>query len=221
MINIVSGWWGDRYGIDYPVRLRQSILANTHRHDLRFWLLTDRDAPEGWDAIRFTRNWKGCWPKVEMYRPDICPRERVVWCDLDMIPVGSLDEIFDYAGRLGVRREFTANEMGSSVQSSWVMFEGGSLSYIFERLCEIDDPDTVAPTGKAGSDQLWLSIHKGLDWDDLEEVFPGAFVSYKRHWRHARRPKRRHRRRGVTTLPNARVVYFYGRPKPDQINWNL
>lgn len=208
---VLYGDWPD--GARYLDRIRDSVSSNVTRHRLAFHCLTDRwSLPAPWNAIAFDRDFHSKLKKLEMFRKDICYGERVCYLDLDMSIIGNIDHILDYSGRFGIRSEFPNCKGASPVQSSFIMFVGGEHSYLYERACKMDSEGTLAkafPIGGGRGDQLFIGEYVD-GWDDLENLYPGACVSFKWGWR-----------AGKCDRDSARIIYHHGKgASPHEVGWS-
>lgn len=213
-VTILAVLFGNAFPDRYLDWIREGVEANVTRHDLCFAVLTDRDqVPTPWRRIPFLTRFNSKLKKLEMFRPDVCPGERVVFTDLDNSFVGNLDALFDYRGPLGIRREFLMHGKfcgASDVQSSLVLFEGGGCTYLWDIARSMPDLATRYPIGGGRGDQLFIGHHK-REWDALDDLYPDACVSYKRHWR-----------RGSADTSKACVVYHHGKNvKPHELGWQI
>lgn len=85
-----------------PVYVERLLLMVRRFVDrpFRFVCLTDQPGamPDGVEAIRIaTPKEKGWWSKIELFNPGHGLRGRVLYLDLDVLVVRSLDEIIDFA----------------------------------------------------------------------------------------------------------------------------
>ena len=211
-VNVIAVWYGDGslYPADYLEYLQWAFDEHSEGCELRFHVLTDRDdAPPDWRAIPFHQDFNSKLKKLEMFRPDICPGERCVYSDLDNMIVGEIGKVLDYSGAFAIRTEFDNCTGVSPVQSSFMMWRGGDVAYLYDKACAHPTLTESYPIGGGRGDQLFLGEHLE-EWENLEDLFPGAFVSYK--WGFRDDPNVRER---------ARVVYFHGKKgeKPADIGW--
>ena len=143
--------------------------------------LTDMDVScDGVDVRPLYHEWPGWWSKIEAFRPDI--EGQVLLVDLDTLPVG------DMTGLLGYDREFALiRNLGRckrSRQSGVVAFRAGKgtqAASIYQRFEGAADTWMESYRG----DGEWLDAHAGKA-DIIQELYPGAIVSFKWECRSAR-----------------------------------
>ncbi len=215
-VNVVCMKWGDKYGVDYVVILRNMVarhLARPHR----FVCITDRpqELPRDIETLPLPpcpvpagREAEG-WRKLSLFAPELdALHGTTLYLDLDVVLVGALDLLLDMApGRFCIIHNWThpSRRLGNS---SVMRFEIGRYPQIFQRY--LRDPEGV--TAKYRNEQTFLSEQI----DQLEEAglawWPAQWcVSFKRNCL-PRGPAR-------LILPakfpaDARVIVFHGEPKP-------
>lgn len=212
-VTVVSLIWGDWYELSktYLIRLRNGIQRNTS-HPLEFICLSDRHyRGTGWNIkpivpLSTMRNLR----KLSIYNPSLELSGRVFICDLDVVIVGSLDDIFGYS------REFCIK-----------------ANHGMNGLCEPLTPDGdifLQNLSKSKRAKIWGWLKKNINivenrtkgmerrfyerWGNelfhltyLQKEFPGQVISYKRDKLH------------VNPLPeNARIVTFHGRKAKPHLN---
>lgn len=105
MLTVVTWLWGTKYSADYPRRL----VRNLRRHldqPFHFVFVTDQpDSVGGADKVSIPNpeliKVKGCFARLRMFDPewqkqiDVHEGDRVVCIDLDVIPTGNLDVLFN------------------------------------------------------------------------------------------------------------------------------
>jgi hypothetical protein len=211
-LNVVCFLWhGDRWkagdmGAEYVNRLFGAVrrhLSLSHRF-ICFTNSTEGIDPRIEILELNAPSWMGCLPKISMFNPALGLTGQVLALDIDLIIVGSLDDIGSYRGDLCVRSKFKPGEEWKA-DGDIIGFRVGS-----QRQHEIWEPFVKDPkmveriTG--GRERYWyryVTKHKVDRWQDL---YPGQIVSYKRHVR------------GKGLSPEARIVSCHGRPRPHEID---
>lgn len=201
MLTVWSVCWGDKYPDYYVQRLKASVEKHlSFEHE--FKCVTDREIP-GVECVRPIVDWPGWWGKLALFAPDFAA-DRNLFFDLDVVIVGSLDDIGAYASKELAAPANWAQSGHGGIQSS-VMAWNGQLTLPF---------DLFNP-----KDAHWPPLNQaGIDWGDQEYITrlrdsrliewtpiePSLVSSYKYHCRNG--------------LPaNTRVVVFHGDPKPSGV----
>jgi hypothetical protein len=141
----------------------------------------------------------GWWNKLQLFAPDAFERgDRVVYFDLDVLPVGDLSDIAGYRGRFaGMSDPFFPEHLNSSVMA----WEAGAVDHIWT----IWDAGGRPQFDKRG-DQPWIEAMVP-NADRWQAVLPslGQIVSFKVDcWLQGKIPE------------NARAVVFHGLPRPHE-----
>lgn len=154
-----------------------------------FRVLTDDPAVEHYWRTPLIHGWPGWWSKLELFRPGLF-RGRVLYLDLDTLPVGDLSEIAAYDGQFAMLSDFYHPERAESGVMAW---DGDEMVGIYERFLR---------EGMAGEtrDGKWIA-NRFLS-TRLQDVLPGQIASWKVHARDGK-PE------------GARLVCAHGRPKFD------
>lgn len=214
-VNVVCMKWGDKYGNNYVVTLRNMVARNLSRPH-RFVCFTDFEGGE-------------LPPDIETLPLPPCPvvpgREREAWrklsllnahlgdltgttlfLDLDLIIVDALDPLFDFeSGRFCIIHNWThANRRVGN--SSVFRFEIGHHAQVFEQY--VRDPAKVVAENR--NEQIFLT--RCIDAADGAVWWPVSWcVSFKKHCLP----------RGLAKLvlrsripAGARIVVCHGEPNP-------
>lgn len=192
---------GKAYGPEYVNLLRDMVARNLpDGYPGRFVCLTDdpEGLDEGVETMPLPADLEKWWGKLYMFKRGLFPdRSRMIFFDLDTLITGPLDDIVGYSGQFATLRDFYfPDRLGPAV----IMWEAGEFAAsIWDEWVAQGKPRH--PMG----DLWWLN---NLDQgrfprrvDKLQDVFPGAFVSFKADCQ-PEPPK------------SARVVCFHGQPKP-------
>jgi len=106
-VNIICLYWvGDFRGRDFNPqdvwRLYHSVSKHMDRSFDFFVLTNDMEAelPGTKIELKHPDDWPGWWAKMELYRPEIVPKRRTLYMDLDSHVISSLAPILDYKGNL-------------------------------------------------------------------------------------------------------------------------
>lgn len=153
--------------------------------------------PEGIEAKPVPDHLTGWWSKLVMFRDgSFAHGERVLFGDLDVIPVGDLEDLAGYRGAIaGVKDPFHPERFGSSVMA----WEAGRFGHIWSRF-----ESAGMPQFDQRGDQFWIETMQP-EAERFDDLFPGQVVSFKAHcWLQGKIPA------------NARIVFFHGHPRPHE-----
>ena len=196
------GSWGEPVQAEYVQRLKNGVeryLSIPHR----FICMTDipEQVPDGVETLPLgCVDWRWNLRKMAMYQPNNGLSGRVLALDLDIIIVGSLDDIASYDGRFATLEDFYEPGLSGGCISG---FEGGTLSNELYRPILVNSFKINAMT--RGSERKWYR-HQMPDADFWQTMYPGQIVSYKP------RPSER-----LKTIPDdARIICFHGNPRPHE-----
>jgi len=197
MLNICCVKYGTKYGPEYVNILFDMVRRNLKEGvEGRFICFTDD--PTGLDEgietkplPSFLSSW---WTKLYLFSEEAFPKDdRVIYFDLDVVITGWLDDLVTYQGDFAILKEFYDVE---GWQSSIMAWRAGAKTHIWTRWLEEGKPEP------AGGDQDWIEDSAG-EADMLQDLYPGAFLSYKVHCLLNHPPL------------GTKVVVFHGEPKPD------
>lgn len=195
---LLWGRWCHPYGEQYVRKLRDRVekhLSVPHR----FVCFSDRDIP-GVETIPLDPKWEWNLNKLALYRPDNGLEGRVLALDLDVIPIGSLDDFSDYDGEFAVCESFGhKGKCGGSI----IGFEAGSMEWLYQKVKA--NPKFWARVTEGGSERL-LYRNQLTNPDFWQRLLPGQVVSYKWHC--------------TKEIPeDARIICCHGRPRPHEIGF--
>lgn len=160
-----------------------------HLSGYRLACLSDDSAiPAEW-AIPLIHGWPGWWSKIELFRPGLFSG-RVLYVDLDTLPVGDLSEIAAYDSPFAMLSDFYHPESAESGVMAW---DGDECAHLYEAFLH-------EGAGRERRDGAWIANRS--DPVRLQDTFPGQIVSLKVH-----------ARRGCPE--GSRLVAAHGRPKFD------
>ncbi len=211
MLTVACVKWGDMYGAGYVNNLHQ-MLRRSLAGQFRFNCFTDNiaglDASMRWHNGRLLEiapralpgNLIGWWNKLWLFSPGLFPAgSRVLYLDLDTVLLDDITAIAQCTSEFAILRDFyRPRGLGSGV----MMWEAGRMTDIWDGFMADGYPDLP------GGDQSYIEIAAHRKWGHrlpadciLQNLYPGAFVSYKVEC--ADGPPL-----------GARVVCFHGQPKP-------
>lgn len=168
--------------------LRDQLATNLP--GARFVCLSDVDVD--CERIPLETDWRGWWAKLELFR---ALQTKTLYFDLDTIVRAPLGHIAAYPHRFTIGMNWRVPGEFNSGFMAW----DGDYSWIAEGFT-----NTVAKKYRSTErwgDQGYLTDKLKGQAENAWELFPGDFVSYKKHCRH-----------GVPD--GARVICFHGRPRP-------
>lgn len=206
--------WGDwPYGPVYVNRLYRAVMRNSSRVD-RFVCMADGDH----EALRpVIEGDVELWPlgskafpgnirKFDVYRPENGLFGQVLLLDLDVIPVGNLDDMFL------IPKEFLILEdlwrpayPGGSV----IRFEAGSewANHVWRFISQW--PGQLGKSERRVFDHLLRNYGGTVDWAYWQHALPGQIVDAK---------PRKTQPWIIDALPgDARMVVFHGKPRPHEV----
>ena len=202
--------WGTLYPPAYVNNLRHMVRRNLRRPH-RFVCFTEdaagiepdievRPLPE----VRLTNTTGRFWTKLGIFSSPLADLTGpVLWLDLDVVIVDSIDCFFEVPGAFCIIKEFSKRNGHRGGNSSVCRFEAGAHGSILEEFYR--DPAEIDE--RFNGDQDFVSDHiKSLTYWPEEWC-----VSFKKHCLkkvpmcYFNRPK---------LPPGARIVAFHGHPKP-------
>jgi hypothetical protein len=222
-VNVVCLKWGTKYPAEYVNRLYR--MVKTHLTlPFRFVCLTD--SSDGIDAgievkpLLIDPDLKGWWYKLQLFKPELYDLSgSTIFLDLDVVIVSNIDDLFTYnAQQFCIIKDLQA---GKIYNSSVFRFDVGAHTDIWQGF-EADKKNIMA---RMHGDQDWISetVSNAVTWPK-EWV-----VSYKKQCN----SRAKHslgllgqflRKRGFlitkgeAEIPHgAKVVYFHGKPDPDDV----
>lgn len=157
-VNIACLYWvGDfrerNFKPDDVRRLYASVHKNIDR-PFEFFVLTNDmslSIPEvNKIPLAHADDWPGWWGKMELYRPDILPKRRTLYMDLDSHAIRSLQPILDYEGGLVMfntkdkkhRIKHKMQGIGGMVyrfQAATILYNPWEYTWLYEKFLQDDD----------------------------------------------------------------------------------
>lgn len=210
-LNIVCFlWYGDRWdrgdeGILYVNKLFRGVqkhLSLPHR----FICMTNEKQEyfdDGIETIPLNApSWRGCLPKVSMFDSTLNLKGQVLSLDIDVVIVGSLNDMASCRKPFIVRSSFRPPY---DLDGDIVGFNVGDFNTEQVWLPLKLNPQKVEKiTG--GRERFWYRHVLNKDMDTWQNIYPGQLLSYKNHLQN-----------GVPLPENARIVSCHGRPRPHQL----
>ena len=194
---------GGDYNLDYVMKLRNMIKRNsTVPYD--FICLTDLEIdPRVCKSIPLVREWAGWWSKIELFRPGLTDKQKIIYFDLDTLIVKNIDDILSYAHSMTALRPWNRKNRQAGLSASGMMAwrNDASNSFLFDQF-KLENISNYR-----GGDQEYISkilMENGVETTFFQTAFSGIY-SYKRNCR-----------KGL--LSDARIVCFHGKPRPHEMN---
>jgi len=175
---IILLWKGDFRGRDYRDEnvwsLYYQIEQNIDRPFRTYCLTNDMNANVPGEKIELLHNWPGWWAKMELFRPDL-PCGRIFFTDLDTFIVNSLEPMLRiedncvlFAKGSDSSRVRQGKKIVDKYRSTAILFNSGSLSWIYQRFKESPDH--------------WMNKYRG-DQDALGDWLSDSQVTlFERKW---------------------------------------
>jgi len=186
-------------GAEYVNTLFDMVSRNSQAM-ARFVCFTDD--PQGLDARIEAQplpepGLTGWWNKLALFKRGVFgPSERVWFFDLDTLITGPLDNLFTYDGPFTLLRDFYRGGMSQyALQSSVMTWTGDECAEIWETW------DARGRPTSCKGDQEWIEEFGARPV--LQDLFPGAFLSYKLT-------------EGAHPF-GASVLVFHGDPRPHEV----
>lgn len=198
MITVASVWWGTKYSPTYLKRLYNSVARNL-TIPYEFVCLTTHEVPDGVKRIKPPLNdrVKTWWQKLGLFAPGLF-EGRVLYLDLDLVVVGSLDKIASVQEDFCMIENFSINKRHCAHNSSVMVWTPSEQT---ERIYTHFSEEVMR---ELHGDQCFLwRIMNPMIWN-----FPQSWtVSYKYEkypqWRHANK--------------DTSIYVFHGDPKPASV----
>lgn len=188
---------GGDYTAEHVECLRRGVALNLN-WPYRFVCLTD-DATVNCETARLVHQWPGWWAKIELFRPGLFTGEDVLYFDLDVLIVGSLDDVILDTAPFMILRSFWPNRRVNSSMMLWRC----DLAAIYRDFA--DYPSKYMASYRAGAklgDQDFIRDHSPVIPEMWQDRSGEIVQSYKL---------------GVAKNglgADTRVVIFHGKPRP-------
>lgn len=194
--NVVCMKWGDRYGPEWVNRLYGMVHRNTS-WNVRFVCFTDD--PEGvrpevecqpMPDVRFDSKLGKYWPKLGLMQPGLGGLQGMtLFLDLDVVIIGSIDELFTHDGRFLIIQEWKDPHLGYG-NSSVVRYFIGHESAVLERFYATPEDVIVDEYDSKEQNFLTKAVDEATFWP------PEWCVPFN-----------------IACLPRNRVLRFFSTPK--------
>ena len=224
MNNVVCVNWGNKYGVEYTLRLYNMVKRNTTK-DFKFYVLTDNvnyyDKHSNITAVELDTDLVGWWNKLLLFKKGTLPDGEYLYFDLDVVIVGNIDCLFEH-GPFAITRDFIRPDAGllpgPEYNSSILKFDNRTTNGIWLHYIN--------------NKKLWQSYQKEVHffgdqnvishyvnaYPSFLNVFPDELIwSYKKGVERGKTAGDRSRYFGETIPPNGRVCVFHGEPSPDKV----
>lgn len=225
MKNAVCVNWGTKYGVEYTLRLYESIKRNT-TYDFTFYCVTDNttlyDRYPHIHAIEIDTDDTSWWCKLLLFKKNFLPSGDYLYLDLDVVIVDNIDCVFDHAG-FGITRDFIRPNNGllpgKEYNSSILRFNNTTTHGIYEYYVQ--------------NKQYWLDCQKTIvhwfgdqnlisqyvnHYPDFLNVFPDEwFWSYKKGVHRGKTAGDRSKMFGAEIPTGGKICVFHGEPNPDDV----
>lgn len=177
------------------VRRLQEMVSKHLKQPHRFTCLTNLAAvhmPQ-FNTQPIGQDWPGWWSKIALFQPGRF-QGRVLYLDLDVTVIGSLDELADFDAPFVAIQDY---QYPLKINSSVMAWDAGAADHLYTAFLPVAKETMAAMHG----DQDW--IHARIQ----SARFPKNWCpSFKRDIAPGKR-----------TPEDARVIVYHGRPKP----WDL
>jgi hypothetical protein len=201
MVTVACLLWGDwchPHGEEYVRKLRDRVAENLSiPHE--FVCLSDREI-DGISTLPLDPKWEWNLNKLTLYAPETGFQGRVLAFDLDVVPMGPLDDLASYGGDFAVCESFgQKGECGGSI----IGFNADRCHWLYEK-CAANPGFWARVTG--GSERMFLRHATRNRVDFWQRLLPGQIASYKRHCK-----------KGVPS--GTRAIVFHGKPRPHEVGF--
>ena len=195
-------------GGDFTAEYVHKLVSAIRRHssfELDVVCLTDDAALTGnFRTVALEKDLPGWWSKLELFRPGLTEKKRILYFDLDTLILKNIDHLLQFEAPFAALLPWnSANRARKQLASGAMLWDHAMFSQLFHNGYR---PEQL---GQYAGDQEFLSekINAGrYTWTPLQTV--AKIHSYKRECR--RRVPR-----------DAEIICFHGKPRPHelQIPW--
>lgn len=195
---------GQKYGVEYVLRLKSAVVQHLPMPH-RFVCITDnpQELPSDIETIQVKNGLHGWWGKMQLFEPSWRAGQRVVYFDLDTVPVGDLAPLADLDVPFGICDNFARLAGGdwpcaynSSVMTISPEFGADMWEWFNKHRQGI--MQRYRRTGDQSAIEEWTKDATLLQY----ALPPGFFIGYRELQKHKMQP------------PEASIVVFAGSHKP-------
>ena len=158
-------------------------------------------------AVPFLEDIREVMCLTEAFRPDL-EIERGMWFGLDTVIRGNIDDLASWDGDFALGRQPGPPDYDGTAMI-WAnpicLYDGKAVAHLWENRADAaTDPWIVQYSGAFGlAEQFYWGRHYQGQISDYYTLFPGQIVS-NRNWK--------------PQMEDTRIVYFYGKEKPQNTN---
>jgi hypothetical protein len=191
-------------GGDFTAEYVHKLVSAVRRHSsfaLDVLCLTDdKDLRGNFRTVALEKDLPGWWSKLELFRPGLTEKKRILYFDLDTLILKNIDHLLQFEAPFAALLPWNpANRARKQLASGVMLWDHAMFSQLFHNGYQ---PEQL---GRYAGDQEFLSekINVGrYTWTPLQNV--AKIYSYKRQCRH-RIPR------------DAEIVCFHGKPRPHEL----
>jgi hypothetical protein len=200
-LNIICVWNGTKYPADYVYKLKSMALRHLPQHNFYCLSPTKLDDINTITLESNSKHLQGWWDKMNLLDPDIRPKGKTIYFDLDTVFLGDLSKMVDLKTDFAICKNFTRQisptypcKYGSCV----MIFDNDFGRTQFE-LFKANQRHFMNVSGSLGDQKVIEMIIPNADI--LQDMLPnGYFLHYKSMKQEVD--------------PRARLAIFAGREKP-------
>lgn len=189
---------GGEYTLDHVALLRDQLKKQ--EPDAELVCVTDNVSVsiEGVKLLKaYNMDWPKWWAKMNLFDPEI--EGDMLYCDLDTVIIGSLDDFWNAEGDIILRDFYRRHGLGSGL-----MRLTEERRYLVWQHW-IADPWYPIRAYQMGGDQAYLEV-LGLDWKLWQDILPNAVASFKADID------------PIADIPDGtKIVCFHGKPRPWEV----
>ena len=215
--------YGTKYPVEYTHRLFNMVSRNT-TEPFEFYVLTDNISlyPDYKVVDISKEKERGWWTKLLMFKPDMLPRQKFLYLDLDVVIVDNIDELFKLPS-FSILRDFIRPDdgilPGPEFNSSVMVFEPHKAKFIYKYY--LDNKVQFQNFQKQipfFGDQNVISSYLN-SFPSFRHAVPDEWVwSFKKGVVRGKHAGDRSRMFGDTIPPNGKICVFHGSPNPTEVS---
>ena len=210
--NVICVFWGDKYDIKYPNILYKMCKKNIHI-PFDFYCLTDNEEQPFNTSIKTIKlpepKLKTWWNKIHLYNPEIGIKGNILYLDLDVVILDSLDDFFKQYREddFCVIRDF--GQPTTTINTSVLRYNLKHHSHLFESyMKDRKNIDTLHGDQNMVTDLMFRHKQTQFLPDDW---------TYSFKWPDRGKPKKyeKYKPKEHPKKKNAKICVFHGHPNPD------